>query len=183
MGEVDTPEVGRIARGFPQTLRGKESRRLGAVPQLVHPSSDVGSGVGARSATRAAALGRLLARTSEASGERLRAAGLASGATPEFMSKRNCELIGNRGRTADQVARLELGDERLCRRCRNCSSRKPGLSAFTSTAENLTTASCCWTKYLGAIVSSTKSYGAGGRRDQTGITWLPHKVGATYDEG
>jgi hypothetical protein len=31
------------------------------------------------------------------------------GVTPEFMPKRNRELIGNRGRTADDEARLGIG--------------------------------------------------------------------------
>jgi hypothetical protein len=51
----------------------------------------------------------LLAGTSEAIGKSLRGRTVGVCVGPEFVPMRNFELIGNRGRTADDAARLEIG--------------------------------------------------------------------------
>ena len=63
--------------------------------------------------TRATAPGGLLAGTSQAIGKHLRDRTIAAGVAPEFMPKRNSELIGNRGRTGDDAARPEIGESRV----------------------------------------------------------------------
>jgi hypothetical protein len=51
---------------------------------------------------------RLLAGTNQAFSKRLRGRTFDAGVAPEFMPKRNSKLIGTRGRTADDGARLGL---------------------------------------------------------------------------
>jgi hypothetical protein len=52
----------------------------------------------------------LLAGTSQAIGKRLRDRTVGLGVAPEFMPKRNSELIGNRGWDVDDAARPEIGE-------------------------------------------------------------------------
>ncbi len=61
--------------------------------------------------TRATAPGCLLAGTSQAIGKRLCGRTVGAGVAPEFMPKRNCGLIRNRGRTVDDAVRLEIGEQ------------------------------------------------------------------------
>ena len=65
---------------------------------------------------RATAPGCLLAGTSQAIGKRLRGRIVRTTVTPEFMPKRNSELIGGRGLRPDDAVRLEIGEEQgACR--------------------------------------------------------------------
>ena len=64
------------------------------------------------SATRATAPGCLLAGTGQAISKRRRHRVVGISVEPEFMPKRNSKLIGTRGRTAGDGARLEIGEQR-----------------------------------------------------------------------
>ena len=54
--------------------------------------------------------GACCAGTGDAIGKRLRARAVGVDAAPEFTPKRNSEPIVNRGRIADDAARLQIGD-------------------------------------------------------------------------
>jgi hypothetical protein len=56
---------------------------------------------------------RLLAGTNQAFCKRRRGRAFDAGVAPEFMPKRNSKLIGTRGRTADDGARLEIGEDHV----------------------------------------------------------------------
>src|SRR5205807_1730294 len=68
---------------------------------------------GACSITRATAPGRLLAGASQAIGKHLRDRTVGLGVAPEFRPKRNSALIGSPHRSADDAARLEIGDKHV----------------------------------------------------------------------
>ena len=59
---------------------------------------------------RATAAECLLPVTSQAIRKHLRDRGVGAGVAPEFMAKRNSELVGIRGWRADDAERPEIGD-------------------------------------------------------------------------
>jgi hypothetical protein len=59
---------------------------------------------------RARAASRLLAGASQVVGKRPRGRIVGTGVAPEFVPKHNCADIGNRGETANDAARLEIGE-------------------------------------------------------------------------
>jgi hypothetical protein len=59
---------------------------------------------------RARAAECLLPVTNQAIRKHLRDRGVGAGVAAEFMAKRNSELVGIRGPSADDAARLEIGE-------------------------------------------------------------------------
>jgi hypothetical protein len=56
----------------------------------------------------------LLPFSSQAIRKRVRDRGVGAGVTPEFMTKRNSQLVGIRGRIAADAERAEIGELEVC---------------------------------------------------------------------
>jgi hypothetical protein len=89
---------------------GVSATRCRPLLVVVQPGRDPSARSGACSITRAPALGRLLAGTSQAICKRVHGRIIGAGVAPEFMPKRNFELIGSHGRRPDDAVPPEIGE-------------------------------------------------------------------------
>ena len=94
----DPPRARRAASTCAMPGRCSGLARTAAPLLFVQLSSEVGGAAGARSVTRATAPGCLLAGTTQAIGKRLRGGTVGVDVAPEFMPKRNSELVVRGGR-------------------------------------------------------------------------------------
>ena len=84
-----------------------------ALLPFVQPGRDPSARAGACSVARATAQGRLLAGASQVIGKRPRGCIVGAGTVPEFIPKHNSADIGNHDQTANDAARLDIGEQRV----------------------------------------------------------------------